>query len=662
MIPRFVLTLFVLSAVACGPDGKDDQPTDIAPTDDSEADPTDDTDVDDTDVEPTDVTDVDPTDDTDVDPTDVDPTDPTDVTDVDTTDLTDDSDAPPTDPTSDDTDPADTDVTDATDDSGAPSSDTDGERTDDTQVLVPTDTATDDVDPTDSDAGPTDTDGELTDDEPTDTEPSDTDVEPTDSDAEPTDATDTDVEPDTDATGTDVEPTDADTDGPSDAPTDTGATTDTTDTTDITGPTDSTDSTDGTDDTAGFDSAGDSDDTSAPDTGDTASDARISDTGASPDTGFPTDILIPSDLPDDTDGALETTVPDIRQGLVDPGTLVSLRDVTVTGTASNGVYVQSAGGAWNGLFIYTPGQPDARLLEVGDVIDAIGTYQEYAGSSQIVAPAQPWTVLGRAVPLATTVSAVQAADVTILESLENQLITVEDITVTSDILPGNEYALDVGLALDDRLWSWPSRLSTGDTFTSITGILNFYVDYNIEPRGADDVVGFLPAPGGFDPMTPPMIVEIVDHATSPELKYVEIYNPWPSEIGLRGLTFARYSNGTLQLQDAYSMPELRLGSGDTLVLCNRIGADDFEATFGYPPAVTPAAVNGNGNDTYVLLFGTEVVDIFGQIGVDGTGTPWEYTDRVVKRNAWVTAATPVFDVSEWTFSTDMLAALPDSRE
>ena len=43
-------------------------------------------------------------------------------------------------------------------------------------------------------------------------------------------------------------------------------------------------------------------------------------------------------------------------------------------------------------------------------------------------------------------------------------------------------------------------------------------------------------------------------------------------------------------------------------------------------------VGGNGDDVYELYDGSSVVDIYGEVGVDGTGEDWEYLDAIAYRN------------------------------
>ena len=48
-----------------------------------------------------------------------------------------------------------------------------------------------------------------------------------------------------------------------------------------------------------------------------------------------------------------------------------------------------------------------------------------------------------------------------------------------------------------------------------------------------------------------------------------------------------------------------------------------------------------------LFFGSNVVDIFGDVHTDGSGEPWEYKDAWARRRDNVRAASARFDLGEW---------------
>ena len=48
-----------------------------------------------------------------------------------------------------------------------------------------------------------------------------------------------------------------------------------------------------------------------------------------------------------------------------------------------------------------------------------------------------------------------------------------------------------------------------------------------------------------------------------------------------------------------------------------------------------------------LFFGSNVVDIFGDVHTDGSGEPWEYKDAWARRRDNVRAASARFELGEW---------------
>lgn len=81
------------------------------------------------------------------------------------------------------------------------------------------------------------------------------------------------------------------------------------------------------------------------------------------------------------------------------------------------------------------------------------------------------------------------------------------------------------------------------------------------------------------------------------------------------------------------------------------GGFEFESFFGFTADYYDGSVQGNGDDRYLIKQGDVIVDVFGELGVDGSGTAWEYTDGWAYRQS--TSSGPNFgnfDASNWDFS------------
>jgi hypothetical protein len=76
---------------------------------------------------------------------------------------------------------------------------------------------------------------------------------------------------------------------------------------------------------------------------------------------------------------------------------------------------------------------------------------------------------------------------------------------------------------------------------------------------------------------------------------------------------------------------------------------EFANVFGFAPDYVTDAAAINGDDAIELFLNGTVVDVFGEIDVDGNGTPWEYLDGWAYRND-ESMPDGTFVLADWTFS------------
>jgi hypothetical protein len=90
-------------------------------------------------------------------------------------------------------------------------------------------------------------------------------------------------------------------------------------------------------------------------------------------------------------------------------------------------------------------------------------------------------------------------------------------------------------------------------------------------------------------------------------------------------------------------------AGDFLYIASE--STGFSNFFGFSPDFVNSAAAINGDDAIELFKNGSIVDVFGNISVDGTGQPWEYTDGWGYRNDSTGGVdSTVFTVSDWYFS------------
>ena len=100
----------------------------------------------------------------------------------------------------------------------------------------------------------------------------------------------------------------------------------------------------------------------------------------------------------------------------------------------------------------------------------------------------------------------------------------------------------------------------------------------------------------------------------------------------------------------YTFPTISVDDGDHILL-----ARDSSALSSYLGVcyqmfdviiIASNAIDQNGNDAIELYKDSVVVQTFGDISVDGTGTPWEYLDSWAYQTGSFSSS---FNISSWTF-------------
>lgn len=181
----------------------------------------------------------------------------------------------------------------------------------------------------------------------------------------------------------------------------------------------------------------------------------------------------------------------------------------------------------------------------------------------------------------------------------------------------------------------------------------------------------------FDISTIPNLyfTEIADPSSAGNAKYVEIYNGSGATIDFSSDTWyvSRQSGNALswdEVQLEGSIPDE--GVYTIAMRPNGSVSGDFDATFSLTADNSSwgssyvAAIAGDGDDTYCLFYGGDqssgtLVDIYGEIGTDGTGEAWEYADLRATRKKSVTSSSSTWDSSEWDIGSSATADCTPKR-
>nr|WP_321415702.1 DUF5689 domain-containing protein [uncultured Allomuricauda sp.] len=150
------------------------------------------------------------------------------------------------------------------------------------------------------------------------------------------------------------------------------------------------------------------------------------------------------------------------------------------------------------------------------------------------------------------------------------------------------------------------------------------------------------------------ISELADPDNNSSARFVELYNSSSKPLDLNLWTLRRYTNDNTEISSTIDLSGRIIAPESTLVISPN--AAEFELVYGFAPDLgvstnSPADSNGDDNLELVDPFGT-IIDVFGVIGEDGTGTNHEFEDGRAIRNPNILEGNPVYTFSEWTIFND----------
>ncbi|MBW2699963.1 MAG: DVUA0089 family protein [Deltaproteobacteria bacterium] len=157
--------------------------------------------------------------------------------------------------------------------------------------------------------------------------------------------------------------------------------------------------------------------------------------------------------------------------------------------------------------------------------------------------------------------------------------------------------------------------------------------------------------------TPSLIISEYVEGTSNN-KAIEFTNLTSADIELSNCEWVNYNNGNAidDPSGAFVFAAGTLAPGASYVVCNTSGTVSGGGDIPDASCDATGNVYFNGNDSVVLYCGGEIIDVFGQVGLDevwGDGTAYSTQNNTLRRNCGVilgdTIHDDVFDPSvEWT--------------
>ena len=143
--------------------------------------------------------------------------------------------------------------------------------------------------------------------------------------------------------------------------------------------------------------------------------------------------------------------------------------------------------------------------------------------------------------------------------------------------------------------------------------------------------------------------EIADPNNNSNARFIEIYNSENQPVNLNGWTIRRYTNANTSVSSTINLSGKLINAGQAFIIA--VNATEFETVFGFAPDFEGSAngpADSNGDDQLELVdpLGT-VVDIFGVIGEDGSGTNHEFEDGRANRKISVIQGNTIYTFAEW---------------
>jgi hypothetical protein len=130
-------------------------------------------------------------------------------------------------------------------------------------------------------------------------------------------------------------------------------------------------------------------------------------------------------------------------------------------------------------------------------------------------------------------------------------------------------------------------------------------------------------------------------------KFVEVrFNEALPDASVCGIGSANNGGGTDGQE--FTFPAVAVSAGQFVYVASE--AAQFEVYMGFPPDYTSSAADINGDDAIELFCNGAVIDVFGDINVDGTGEPWDHLDGWAYRVVGTGPDGSTFELNNWTFS------------
>ena len=206
------------------------------------------------------------------------------------------------------------------------------------------------------------------------------------------------------------------------------------------------------------------------------------------------------------------------------------------------------------------------------------------------------------------------------------------------ICPGNGSLFPVHVTGEDGIYSVVEGDSDSIALDPATG----EVTLNQTAEGTYTIRNTITACGNM------MITGVVDGPIPGGLpKAIELYAVQDiSNLSDYGVGSANNGNGTDG--EEFTFDQMQISEGTFIYVAS--DSTEFEAFFGFKPDFVSNAALINGDDAIELFCNGNVIDVFGDIDVDGSGQTWDYQDGWTYRKTNDEINLGVFIDTQWDYS------------
>ena len=143
-----------------------------------------------------------------------------------------------------------------------------------------------------------------------------------------------------------------------------------------------------------------------------------------------------------------------------------------------------------------------------------------------------------------------------------------------------------------------------------------------------------------------------------EKRFVEIFNSSDRSVDLSGYKIKKFTGGSSSTSEVALNGTLASNEYYIVAYSSSI----FLSVYGFvPDQATTSVISANGDDSYAIILASDssIVDLYGDISVDGsgnyadgTGTSWEFEDGRAERKASSTTPSSSWASSDWNVEND----------